>query len=239
MIVQRSIGLGKLWRWSASRLAWLVLGATSIALLYKFQVIDFYVPWLPVSLIGTAVAFYVGFKNNSAYDRMWEARKIWGGIVNTSRSFAASARAFITDEFASAPVSHEALKEEIRVILYRHIGWLYALKHAMWQRTKWEHQLPSSRRQRDYFRKRMTIHSMEESLARYLSKDEQKWISGKQNKATQLLDRQSQHLAELKRRGLLDGFCGSRAIPCQSDPRFRAGVDCERATATAGTAAGV
>jgi len=39
-----------------------------------------------VSVIGTAVAFYVGFKNNQAYDRMWEARKIWGGIVNDSRA---------------------------------------------------------------------------------------------------------------------------------------------------------
>src|SRR5215216_4726076 len=58
------------------------------------------IPWLPVSLIGTAVAFYVGFKNNQAYDRSWEARKVWGGITNLSRSLGACARAFITDEFA-------------------------------------------------------------------------------------------------------------------------------------------
>ncbi|MBL0293792.1 MAG: hypothetical protein IPQ04_05870 [Saprospiraceae bacterium] len=30
-------------------------------------------PWLPIALLGTAVAFVVGFKNN-AYDRLWEAR---------------------------------------------------------------------------------------------------------------------------------------------------------------------
>src|SRR5688572_29727366 len=57
------------------------------------------VPWLPVSLIGTATAFYVGFKNNQSYDRGWEARKIWGGIVNLSRSLGVAARAFISDEF--------------------------------------------------------------------------------------------------------------------------------------------
>ncbi|MEM6954068.1 MAG: bestrophin family ion channel [Myxococcota bacterium] len=33
-------------------------------------------PWQPVGLIGVALAFYLGFKNNSAYDRLWEARKI-------------------------------------------------------------------------------------------------------------------------------------------------------------------
>ncbi len=36
------------------------------------------IPWLPISIIGTAVAFYVGFKNNQSYDRMWEAIKNMG-----------------------------------------------------------------------------------------------------------------------------------------------------------------
>jgi predicted membrane chloride channel (bestrophin family) len=45
--------------------------------------IDATIPFLPLSTIGIAVAFYVGFKNNQAYDRFWEGRKIWGGIVNT------------------------------------------------------------------------------------------------------------------------------------------------------------
>ena len=45
------------------------------------------IPWTPLALIGTAVAFIIGFQNNAAYDRIWEARKIWGGIVNTSRTF--------------------------------------------------------------------------------------------------------------------------------------------------------
>lgn len=47
----------------------------------------FKIPWTPIALIGTAVAFVIGFQNNSAYGRIWEARKIWGGIVNTSRTF--------------------------------------------------------------------------------------------------------------------------------------------------------
>src|SRR5687767_11363487 len=75
------------------------------------------IPWLPVSLIGTAVAFYVGFKNNQAYDRSWEARKIWGGITNLSRSFASSVRAFVSNEFSDAAVPENKVKEEIRIIL--------------------------------------------------------------------------------------------------------------------------
>jgi putative membrane protein len=56
-------------------------------------------PWLPIGLIGTALAFISGFKNNAAYGRLWEARIIYGGIVNTSRTFASMVNDFITNEF--------------------------------------------------------------------------------------------------------------------------------------------
>jgi ion channel-forming bestrophin family protein len=52
---------------------------------WKFMAI----PFLPVGTIGTAVAFYVGFKNNSSYERLWEGRKIWGAIEGLSRSWGA------------------------------------------------------------------------------------------------------------------------------------------------------
>ena len=48
--------------------------------------VNFAIPFLPLSTIGMAAVFYLGFKNNAAYDRFWEARKIWGMIVNYSRS---------------------------------------------------------------------------------------------------------------------------------------------------------
>jgi len=51
-------------------------------------------PWFPIATVGTAVAFYEGFKNNQAYDRLRKARKIWGSIVNSSRSWATSVRGF-------------------------------------------------------------------------------------------------------------------------------------------------
>lgn len=164
------------------------------------------IPWLPVSLIGTAVAFYVGFKNNQAYDRGWEARKVWGGITNTSRSFATSVRAFVTDEFSKDPVSKEQLEKEIKTIIYRHLAWLYALKHSMWLRTQWEHQRRVNTWYRSYFEKHFKYGSMEDELSPFLSKEEHVWIIGKKNAAVQLLDRQSQHLLSLKRRGLIDDF---------------------------------
>jgi putative membrane protein len=57
------------------------------------------IPWLPISIVATAVAFYIGFKNNSSYDRLWEARKIWGAIINSSRMWGAVVRSYVSDQF--------------------------------------------------------------------------------------------------------------------------------------------
>ncbi len=44
--------------------------------------------YLPLALYGSAIGIIVGFRNNSAYARWWEARGLWGQIVNNSRSLA-------------------------------------------------------------------------------------------------------------------------------------------------------
>jgi ion channel-forming bestrophin family protein len=178
---------------------------TGLLAMLTFQYLDWHwvaIPWLPVSLIGTAVAFFVGFKNNQSYDRIWEARKIWGSITNLSRSFAAAVRGYVAgDGSSSTHADHEK-----KILIYRHIAWMYALRHAMRQRTTWEHQTAASRRQRTYFERHVAIDTYEEAFRKYLSKEEQQWIGTKQNAATQLLDRQSQHLAALRQRGLIDDF---------------------------------
>ena len=68
------------------------------------------------TLSGTAIAFFIAFNNNQAYSRWWEARKIWGGIVNDSRSWSRELLAHAGD-----PVLAEKM-------ILRHVGFLYALK---------------------------------------------------------------------------------------------------------------
>jgi ion channel-forming bestrophin family protein len=159
------------------------------------------IPWLPVSLVGTATAFFVGFKNNQSYDRSWEARKIWGSITNHSRSFSAAVRAFTG---SGNDLKDASVEKEIVKIVYRHIGWLYALKNALRQRTAWEHTDRASKRQRKALHN--SSESFDDEIVRYLSPEEVSWIGTKKNIATQLLDRQSQHIAQLRKRGLIDAF---------------------------------
>lgn len=91
--------------WTRRDILWFLLLATVPTVL--FQVVEWKwltLPWVPIAAIGTAVAFIVGFKNNATYNRLWEARQIYGAIVNSSRSWAIMAIDFVTGEQARPPV---------------------------------------------------------------------------------------------------------------------------------------
>ncbi|WP_345814241.1 bestrophin family ion channel [Paraburkholderia sp. PREW-6R] len=72
----------------------------------------------PFSLIGIALAVFLGFRNNASYDRWWEARKLWGQLLNDSRS--------LTRQALTLPV-RQVPKEDIREF----IAALSALPHAL------------------------------------------------------------------------------------------------------------
>src|SRR5210317_1002790 len=75
----------------------LLFGVISVAAFEFLNMSWIKIPWTPLALIGTAVAFVIGFQNNAAYGRIWEARKIWGGIVNASRTFGLLVRDMVTN----------------------------------------------------------------------------------------------------------------------------------------------
>jgi putative membrane protein len=79
---------------------------------------QYVIPTFVPSIIGTALAFFIGFNNNQAYDRWWVARKIWGALVNDSRSWT---RQLIF--FSNNSKDHPDIKK----MIYRHISFLYAL----------------------------------------------------------------------------------------------------------------
>ncbi|MDO1499239.1 hypothetical protein Q2T40_03035 [Winogradskyella maritima] len=90
-------------------------------------------------VIGTAVAFYVGFKNNQSYGRMWEAEKFGGGIVNDSRAWAMHVDGYITNLNTRTKRSETELQSIKKRLIYRHIGWLYTHREQLLVPTPWEH----------------------------------------------------------------------------------------------------
>ena len=53
---------------------------------------------LPLPLFGTVLALFLGFRVNSAYQRWWEGRVLWGAMINASRSLARFAATVLPDE---------------------------------------------------------------------------------------------------------------------------------------------
>jgi len=164
------------------------------------------IPWTPLALIGTAVAFVIGFQNNAAYGRIWEARKIWGGIVNTSRSFGTFVQDMVSNEYAVQKMSDEELRSEVKTLTYRHIAWMTALRHAMRALKPWE--ITSSHRTNSEWGHKPPERdsTMEADLQPYLSESDLDYISNKDNKQTALLYLQSHHLKALKEKGIIWEF---------------------------------
>lgn len=186
-----------------------LLYATLLALVYHVAHWTFLqIPWPPVAVVGTAVAFIVGFQNNATYGRIWEARTIWGGIVNESRSFAMKVSHMVTGHEGGPSFEASELESEQRVLVDRHFAWLTALRHAMRARRPWE-EFGNNKTNREW---RDTIYipelrqTLEDELALYLSADELQTVLTKSNPASTLLFLQSRHLCSLKDRGALWEF---------------------------------
>ena len=168
MFIQKNFTLKTIMNFAGFHLIWLIAWAVLVTLLHEFTHTEWlHIPWLPLSIIATAVAFYIGFKNNSAYDRLWEARKIWGAIVNSSRMWGSNVKNYVTNQFNDAtPVSDQELKAIHQNLLYRHIAWLYTLRSQLLIPAPWEHisQSKHIRQQTERRRKRFGIGLFDDGL---------------------------------------------------------------------------
>lgn len=128
MLLERRIPLDYI-----SRSAWrdfLIVVAISIAgaLLVEYE--RPYLPELPVTIaafLGTAISLILSFKLNQTYDRWWEARKVWGAIVNDSRSLVRQVLSFTADA-ANDEAKVAAL---VRRTALRQVAWCYCLGQSL------------------------------------------------------------------------------------------------------------
>jgi putative membrane protein len=82
-------------------------------------------PDVPLSIFGGVIGLIAGFRNSSAYARWWEARTIWGSVVNQSRTFA---RQVLTTIEAPDPPAARPLQ---RALVRLQIAWVHALRNRL------------------------------------------------------------------------------------------------------------
>lgn len=88
---------------------------------------------LPFTLVGFALGIFLGFRNNAAYDRWWEGRKLWGSLVNTSRSFARQILTLLGPQPGAHGEPHDpvALRALHIELVHRVIAFVHALRLAL------------------------------------------------------------------------------------------------------------
>ena len=85
-----------------------------------YHLSPFTAPALPLTLIGSALALFLGFRSNSAYQRWWEGRTLWGAMTNASRSLARMSVNYLGAE-----------RDLCRTLVLRQVAYVHALRQAL------------------------------------------------------------------------------------------------------------
>ena len=222
MFVSKDLRIPMLWGFAKENLIRTFCVSLFAVCLYEFAEFKFIaIPFLPIGTIGTAVAFYVGFKNNQAYDRLWEARKLWGGITNTSRSITSMSIALIDD------------KEFVKEFLYRHISYINLLRLQLRRNIPWAtNKLSPHKAVVDSHKE---LEEFEEGLKKILTVNNKmqyyEEIKAKSNAASLLIKIQIENLTKLKRAKKIDDFEHSDLVK-QLTELYNLQGGCERIKST-------
>lgn len=104
-------------------IALVALFTVLLTLASRYQVIDISsLTVMPITLLGIVLSILLSFRNNAAYDRWWEARKLWGQMVNEIRSFARASSALLGEQATGR-----------RQMLHLLLGYAHALRGQLRQ----------------------------------------------------------------------------------------------------------
>jgi len=122
MIVQDYLPWLRVWPKLSKRLWVLFFYDFSVALLYVFGGLHFLaMSGVPVTILGSAIGVFLAFRTSSAYERWWEARILWGGLVNYSRTLVRQAVTLVRP-------ANEATRDLPRALTMKQLAFVYALR---------------------------------------------------------------------------------------------------------------
>jgi len=141
MIVKRNFHPGRILSYIWKEVLFALIWAIIIWYLYTYQHIQaLAVNFTPIGVLGSALAIFVAFRNNSAYSRWWEARQIWSRLINWSRVFSSMVINFVDSEKAQASpeMDSSAFDAFKREMVYRQIAFAHALRLHLRGQNNWD-----------------------------------------------------------------------------------------------------
>ena len=183
MIVKRHFNPVKVWQYIKRPMWFVLLWSTAVwGVAYFANIKGVYINFTPVGVMGSALAIFIGFRNNSAYGRWWEARQIWGGVVNASRVLARLIITFTDSHAHQQNYNAERSQAFKRAMVLRCIAWVHALRLHLRGQDQWHELVP------------------------YLPTQEYKALQATQNKPTYLQLLMGQEIYKAMGNGTLGGF---------------------------------
>ena len=135
MIVNRSWQIWRMMKYVGKPLMVLAVYDQIVVLVYKLLHWNWVsLPHIPLALYGSAIGVILSFRNQSCYGRWWEARTLWGAIVNNSRSWA---RQVVTMRSPNRSDSAELATMQRRMV-YHQISYVHALRQHLRQLEPWK-----------------------------------------------------------------------------------------------------
>jgi ion channel-forming bestrophin family protein len=183
MIVRKFLSIRKIIRFTWKKVLLILFVATLVTVSYiEFEHDDISFSTVPLSILGVALAILLGFRNNSAYDRWWEARRIWGSLVNDSRTLARQVLTFFISKSDSGTTESKSFSDFRKEIIYRQIAFVYAVKN--------------------HLRKQDIVSEIEN----FLPPGEAEFYRNRKNVPNLILQKQSMVLQEAVKQGFIEDF---------------------------------
>lgn len=127
MLLRNNIPLSYIFGKIKKELLFVIMYSIGIVVLYQnFHVTRISIPIAVPALLGTIISLLLAFRSNQAYDRWWEARIIWGAIVNDSRTISRQILSFVDN-----PYDLEEAEQFKRRFIKRQIAWCNALSQSL------------------------------------------------------------------------------------------------------------
>ena len=137
MIIKRNFNPIKIAGYVGFELVFAIAMAIAVFVLHKQSITAIELPFSIAAILGSALAIFIAFRNNSSYGRWWEARTLWGGIINSSRVLARLTITF-TDSHAHQPNYDKGRSEQFKKeLIYKVIAWVHALRLHLRTQDHW------------------------------------------------------------------------------------------------------
>lgn len=142
MILKRNFNPVKVIGYVQTELLFAVAAAVTVWILHRFSLSAIALPFSIAAILGSALAIFIAFRNNSSYSRWWEARTLWGGIINSARVLARLVITF-TDSHSHQPnYNHQRSLTFKTNMVYLTIAWAHALRLHLRQQNEWQQLQP-------------------------------------------------------------------------------------------------